>query len=53
MHACGHDGHGADWVDGACAPVLVSSGYDFNDDITTTGVAFCVELVRSVLAGSE
>ena len=31
---------------------LHSSGYDFNDDITSTGVAFYVELVRSVLAGS-
>jgi hypothetical protein len=32
---------------------LHSSGYDFNDDILTTGVAFYVELVRSVLTEGD
>jgi hippurate hydrolase len=32
---------------------LHSGGYDFNDDIISTGVAFYVELVRSVLPESE
>jgi len=40
-------GNGVD--DAAGGTPLHSSGYDFNDDISTTGVAFYVELVRSVL----
>jgi amidohydrolase len=32
---------------------LHSSGYDFNDHITSTGVAYYVELVQSVLAEKE
>lgn len=39
-------------VDAGGTP-LHSSGYDFNDDISTIGVAYYVELVRTVLAGSE
>ena len=34
---------------GAGGTPLHSSGYDFNDDISTIGVAYYVELVRSVL----
>jgi amidohydrolase len=38
---------------GAGGDPLHSSGYDFNDDILTTGAAYYVELVRTVLPGSD
>jgi hippurate hydrolase len=37
---------------GAGGTPLHSSGYDFNDDIIATGVAFYVNLVRSLLPGT-
>jgi amidohydrolase len=38
---------------GAGGEPLHSSGYDFNDDILTTGAAYYVELVRTVLPESD